>query len=116
VNRSYRWATEKGGGLEHVELDCGDAGVTAEGVLIGPAGGRLFACSYALRCDERWQVRSLDVHVAGQGTVCLRADGAGNWTDADGTSLVIHAAPDDYRTDPSGNSGARIACGAFRAR
>ena len=30
--------------------------------------------------------------------------------DADGTSLVIHAKPDDYRTDPSGNSGDRIAC------
>ena len=34
--------------------------------------------------------------------------------DRDGSALVIHAAPDDYRTDPSGNSGARIACGAFR--
>ena len=33
--------------------------------------------------------------------------------DADGAALVIHAAPDDYRTDPSGNSGARIACGTF---
>lgn len=31
--------------------------------------------------------------------------------DSDGTALVIHAADDDYRTDPSGNSGARIACG-----
>ena len=30
--------------------------------------------------------------------------------DADGTSIVIHADPDDNRTDPSGNSGARIAC------
>jgi Cu-Zn family superoxide dismutase len=36
--------------------------------------------------------------------------------DADGTSLVIHAAPDDYKTDPSGNSGARIACGVFEKR
>jgi hypothetical protein len=87
VNRSYRWATEQSGGLEHVELDIGDTGATAEGVLIGPAGGRLFACSYALRCDEQWRVRSLDVHVAGKGTVCLRSDGAGNWTDADGTPL-----------------------------
>lgn len=31
--------------------------------------------------------------------------------DTDGTALVIHASADDYRTDPSGNSGGRIACG-----
>ena len=31
--------------------------------------------------------------------------------DRDGAALVIHVAPDDYRTDPSGNSGARLACG-----
>jgi Cu-Zn family superoxide dismutase len=41
--------------------------------------------------------------------------GAEGIFDADGTALVIHAAADDYRTDPSGNSGARIACGVFRA-
>ena len=36
--------------------------------------------------------------------------------DADGASIVIDAAPDDYRTDPGGNSGARIACGVIRPR
>lgn len=33
--------------------------------------------------------------------------------DADGTSIVVHASADDYRTDPSGNSGGRIACGVL---
>ena len=33
--------------------------------------------------------------------------------DSDGVALVVHADPDDYRTDPSGNSGDRIACAAF---
>lgn len=28
-----------------------------------------------------------------------------------GTSLVIHAKPDDMKTDPAGNAGERIACG-----
>jgi superoxide dismutase, Cu-Zn family len=32
-----------------------------------------------------------------------------------GTTLVIHAGADDERTDPSGNSGARVACGVFHA-
>jgi Cu-Zn family superoxide dismutase len=30
--------------------------------------------------------------------------------DEDGTALVVHADPDDMVTDPSGNSGDRIAC------
>lgn len=33
--------------------------------------------------------------------------------DADGTAVVVHAEPDDYRTDPSGNSGGRVACGVL---
>ena len=31
----------------------------------------------------------------------------------DGTALVIHAAADDYKTDPTGNAGGRIACGVI---
>ncbi|MCZ8521562.1 MULTISPECIES: superoxide dismutase family protein [Paenibacillus] len=31
-----------------------------------------------------------------------------------GTSLVLHEKADDYKTDPSGNSGARISCGVIR--
>jgi Cu-Zn family superoxide dismutase len=31
--------------------------------------------------------------------------------DSDGSAVVIHAGPDDYKSDPAGNAGGRIACG-----
>lgn len=34
-------------------------------------------------------------------------------TDLIGKALVVHADPDDYMTQPSGNSGRRIACGVI---
>ena len=43
------------------------------------------------------------------------ASGSNMLGDADGTSLVIHAKADDYKTDPSGNSGDRIACAVIAA-
>lgn len=51
----------------------------------------------------------------GKGT--LSADVPGSFKaliDEDGAAIVVHAAADDYKTDPSGNSGGRIACGVFR--
>lgn len=37
-------------------------------------------------------------------------DGVGGLMDIDGAALVVHARPDDELTDPTGNSGDRIAC------
>ncbi len=60
----------------------------------------------------------------------LRADAAGNASHAGelsqlslgadangiiGRSVVIHADPDDYKSQPAGNSGKRVACGVIRA-
>jgi superoxide dismutase, Cu-Zn family len=42
------------------------------------------------------------------------AGAAGVLLDGDGAALVIHATADDYATDPSGNSGARIACAVIQ--
>jgi Cu-Zn family superoxide dismutase len=32
----------------------------------------------------------------------------------DGTALIIHAGKDDYKTDPTGDAGGRIACGIIQ--
>ena len=34
--------------------------------------------------------------------------------DSDGSSLVVHAKADDYKSDPAGNAGDRIACGVIQ--
>jgi len=39
--------------------------------------------------------------------------GSGAVLDADGTAIVLHAKADDHRSQPSGDSGDRIACGVL---
>ena len=47
--------------------------------------------------------------------VSLQPDGRGYLLDEDGSALVIHAAADDYRSQPAGDAGDRIACGVIGA-
>lgn len=67
------------------------------------------------------------MHMGDMPNLTIGADGTGTLTtlvpggklssgdmplfDADGAALMIHAKPDDYKTDPSGAAGSRIACG-----
>ncbi|HST35839.1 MAG TPA: superoxide dismutase family protein [Allosphingosinicella sp.] len=58
---------------------------------------------------------NIEVEANGRGTVRFTiAHTLNSLLNADGASIVLHAAADDERTDPSGNSGARIACGVLR--
>ena len=41
------------------------------------------------------------------------ADGPHSLFHTGGTALMVHAMPDDYKTDPTGNAGGRIACGVI---
>jgi len=43
--------------------------------------------------------------------ITLEKDKPNTVFDADGSALVIHANKDDYKTDPTGEAGGRIACG-----
>jgi superoxide dismutase, Cu-Zn family len=68
-------------------------------------------------------------HAGDMNNIMVKPDGTANMTVTDmrvnmgdganslfangGTSLVIHEKADDMKTDPSGNSGARIACGTI---
>ena len=60
---------------------------------------------------------NLDVGEDGRGTLEYTLEGAtlDGLLDGDGSALVVHEGPDDQKTDPSGDSGSRIACGVFRA-
>jgi Cu-Zn family superoxide dismutase len=63
---------------------------------------------------------NLTVGADGSGTLTTETDrltlspGGQSVFDGDGTAIVIHAEADDQRTDPSGNSGDRVACGIVR--
>ena len=61
-------------------------------------------------------VPNLIIDSAGRGTVAATIPGAtmAGLLDTDGAAFVVHADADDLKTDPSGNSGARIACGVFQ--
>lgn len=59
-----------------------------------------------------------NIEIGADGTGTLTAtvpatlsEGANPLLDADGAAIIIHAGPDDMKTDPSGNSGGRVACG-----
>lgn len=64
---------------------------------------------------------NLVVNVAGRGHLdamshhATLSAGPVSLLDGDGTAIVIHANEDDQVTNPTGNSGPRIACGVIRA-
>jgi len=72
-----------------------------------PASGEHHAGDLpAIKADKR-----------GRGNVQIEVEGISvtpGPTSIVGRGLIVHAGPDDYKTQPTGNSGARIACGVIQ--
>lgn len=102
----------------HAEGRCEPPFQTAGGHF-NPAGAK-----HGFHADEgphAGDMPNLHVPESGQLTievlntfVTLKAGAPNSLLDGNGTSLMIHAGADDYRSDPAGDAGARIACGVIR--
>ncbi len=62
---------------------------------------------------------NLTVGANGSGSIEYQLDGSASTVldaifDGDGTAVVVHAGADDYRTDPAGDAGSRVACGVLK--
>lgn len=98
-----------------------------EGPEFKSAGGHFnpFGKKHGLRNPEglhAGDLPNLEVGKDGKARATFIAKGAtlgegeGSLFGPEGTALVIHADPDDEKTDPAGASGARIACGVIERK
>lgn len=87
--REVVWARWDGEALEHLWLSVDDAGVLADGLVVGMEGDAPFRLRYRVQCDAGWRVREVDVDPLQPGTpaLALRADGEGRWMPGDGAAI-----------------------------
>ena len=101
----------------HETGDCSAADASSAGGHFNPSGeahGRASAPHHHLGDNDNLVadangVAHVNAHFAG---VVL---GGGGADDIVGKAVIVHANPDDYASQPSGNAGARIACGVISA-
>ena len=97
----------------HEKGDCSSDDAMSAGGHLNPDGKRHGPPTGEHHAGD---VPSIKADPSGVATVRTRVagtllgSGAG---DIAGKALVVHASPDDYTTQPTGNSGARIACGVI---
>ena len=100
----------------HTTGSCRAPDFTSAGGHLNPLG-RTHG-SLAVGGKHAGDLPNLAVQAGGTGTLTTDLSGTPDevraWLfDTDGAAIVLHADADDYRTDPSGNSGARVACGVI---
>jgi superoxide dismutase, Cu-Zn family len=101
----------------HTTGSCVRPDFTSAGGHLNPLGKE----HGSLNADGRHvgDLPNLEIKSGGSGSLTAdlpgtRADIVRWLFDGDGTAVVVHAEADDYRTDPTGNAGGRIACGVLK--
>ena len=130
---------QEAGGLVHVDASATNLSPGAHGIhfhAVGRCEGGSTAFStagghYNPTAKEHGLSNPAGPHAGDAPNLQIGADGSGHLSfttdritltagsttlfDSDGTAVVIHAAADDQVSQPSGNSGARVACGVVRS-
>lgn len=102
----------------HEKGDCSAADASSAGGHFNPTGephGRVGTPTH-----HAGDMNNIMSDSSGVAQVDVRAEGVvlggGAANDAVGRAVVVHAEPDDYASQPSGDAGARVACGVIRAQ
>jgi Cu-Zn family superoxide dismutase len=102
----------------HENGDCSAGDGTSAGGHWNPTGqdhGKWGEAPYHLG-----DVGNVTVGEDGTGSLTLGTDlwtmGGGADTDVLGKSVILHAGPDDFTTQPTGGAGARLACGVIKTK
>ena len=105
----------------HEKGDCGDPGFKNAGAHVH---AKTPVVHGLLNADENDSGDLPNLYVAADGTatvefystfVSLKGEGGRPaLLDVDGSALVVHTSPDDYKTQPIGGAGARIACAVIQ--
>lgn len=100
----------------HEKGDCSAPDGSSAGGHFNPAGAAHGAPSAEMH--HVGDILNIKADASGVAPVDVKLAGAtfrdGGTNDIAGKAIIVHAQPDDYTTQPSGNAGGRIACGVIQ--
>jgi len=101
----------------HEKGDCSAPDATSAGGHFNPDGKPHGAADH--QPHHAGDLPPLVADATGVAKISYEADaisvGSGGANDVVGRGLIVHRDPDDFRTQPTGNSGARVACGVIKS-
>ena len=103
----------------HTKGDCSAEDFTSAGGHLNPAGKQHGSLNPA--GSHLGDLPNATLDSQGKGVVSATLAGTSSEAlaalfDADGTAIVVHEKADDYRSDPAGDAGSRVACGVLSMR